>query len=161
MTYKEWLSNWNELLLSWDMTYSSSEQRPWGGFISLHEKDAKFFCEWWFGKEISIEHNPLISPKLLFILPGEQLSWQYHNRRSEVWRIIENSVGFKISENDNEPVSMWELGQKSKISIKQGQRHCLIGLETYCTIGEIWVHDNLLHPSNESDIIRITDKYER
>ena len=34
-----------------------------------------------------------LSPKFLVVGPGQRLSWQYHHRRSEIWRLIEGVAG--------------------------------------------------------------------
>ena len=31
-----------------------------------------------------------------------RLSWQYHNRRSEIWSVIMGDILVSLSENDNE-----------------------------------------------------------
>ena len=53
------------------------------------------------------------------------------------------------------------LDEKDQIKLKQGERHRLIGLDDYAVISEIWQHTNPENPSNEDDIVRISDDYGR
>ena len=53
------------------------------------------------------------------------------------------------------------LNEKDQIRLKQGERHRLIGLEDYAVISEIWQHTDPNHPSDENDIVRISDDYRR
>ena len=34
-----------------------------------------------------------LSPKILIIKPETRLSWQYHNRRAEIWQLFKESAG--------------------------------------------------------------------
>jgi len=53
------------------------------------------------------------------------------------------------------------LNEKDQITLKQGERHRLIGLDDYAVISEIWQHTDSKNPSNEDDIVRISDDYGR
>ena len=33
-----------------------------------------------------------ISPKILIVKPKNKLSWQYHHRRSEIWKVLKENV---------------------------------------------------------------------
>ena len=44
---------------------------------------------------------------------------------------------------------------------KKGERHRLIGLESWGIVAEFWQHTNAQKPSNEDDIIRLQDDYAR
>ncbi|MEL0309985.1 MAG: phosphoheptose isomerase, partial [Gammaproteobacteria bacterium] len=84
----------------------------------------------------------------------------YHHRRAEIWRIYKGKVGVSRSMNDiQNPKTI--LNEKDQITLKQGERHRLIGLDDYAVISEIWQHTDPNHPSDENDIVRISDDYGR
>ena len=43
-----------------------------------------------------------LSPKILIVKPAARLSWQYHNRRAEIWRVYKGSAGIVRSDSDIE-----------------------------------------------------------
>ncbi len=45
------------------------------------------------------------------------------------------------------------------ITLDQGERHRLIGLNEWDIIAEIWKHTDASNPSNEEDIIRLKDDF--
>jgi hypothetical protein len=45
--------------------------------------------------------------------------------------------------------------------LKKGERHRLIGFETWGVVAEFWQHTDPTNPSNEEDIIRLQDDYSR
>jgi hypothetical protein len=47
------------------------------------------------------------------------------------------------------------------ISLEKGERHRLIGTDTWGIVAEIWVHSDSIHPSDEADIVRLEDDYSR
>jgi mannose-6-phosphate isomerase-like protein (cupin superfamily) len=38
-----------------------------------------------------------LSPKMLLVAPQQRLSWQYHHRRAEIWRVVQGPVGVVTS----------------------------------------------------------------
>lgn len=133
--------------------------RPWGGFFVLSENQSQEFANMYFsGLDVSILGK--ISPKILVVSPLQRLSWQYHNRRSEIWCVIQGKVGIKRSFDDIEgDLIILEVGDT--ITLEQGERHRLIGLGDYSVIAEIWQHTDIDYPSNEDDIIRLQDDFGR
>src|SRR5210317_906078 len=105
-------------------------ERPWGGFIVLDENQAQAFADLYFD---GLDVEPLriggkLSPKILLVKPEARLSWQYHHRRAETWRVIEGPVGIVRSATDVEgTVESFTAGQT--IVLEKGERHRLIGLE--------------------------------
>ena len=68
--------------------------RPWGGFFVLDENQAQQFADIYFE---GLDVGPLriagkLSPKILLVKPEARLSWQYHHRRAETWRVVEGPV---------------------------------------------------------------------
>ena len=141
---------------------SKDLERPWGGFLVINEAQAQDFVNKFFdGLNIdSIKIGGKLSPKILIVNPNSKLSWQYHHRRAEIWRVYKGSVGVSKSMNDNEQ-PMIILNKKDQIKLKQGERHRLIGLDDYGVVSEIWQHTEPNNPSDENDIVRISDDYSR
>jgi len=141
---------------------SKDFKRPWGGFLVIDENQSQEFSNTFFS---GIDVNTLkiggkLSPKILIVKPHSKLSWQYHHRRAEIWRVYKGKVGVSRSMNDIQN-SKIILNEKDQITLKKGERHRLIGLEDYAVISEIWQHTDPDHPSDENDIVRISDDYGR
>ncbi len=138
------------------------QNRPWGGFIVLDEDQAQAFADTFFdGLQVeSLKISGKLSPKILVVAPHKRLSWQYHHRRAEIWKVIRGTVGVVTSETDEEgEVKILEPG--SLITLKQGERHRLVGLEDWGVLAEIWQHTDVHHPSDEDDIVRVQDDFGR
>ncbi|HYC85780.1 MAG TPA: phosphoheptose isomerase [Chryseosolibacter sp.] len=141
---------------------SKDAERPWGGFLVLDEAQAaKFANEFFPGIEVgSLRIGGKLSPKILMVQPGKRLSWQYHHRRAEIWRLIAGTAGVATSATD-------QVGPTKKMTVNevvrlnQGQRHRLVGLEGWGIIAEIWQHTDASKPSDESDIVRVQDDFGR
>ncbi len=141
---------------------SEDLSRPWGGFFVISDDSLQTFINLFFARELSTRdlNNLTLSPKILLIEPGKRLSWQYHNRRSEYWKIFQGDVHVVISENDSQnPPQLLEEG--SIIRLECGIRHRLIGLDDWCIVAEIWEHSDPSNPSDEEDIIRVEDDFGR
>ena len=136
--------------------------RPWGGFFDIDEDDFKKFVDLYF-KGISVnDYKSLgkLSSKILIIAPNKRLSWQYHNRRSEIWSVIKGDILVSRSQNDNE-ASLIQLKKGEQIEIANKIRHRIIGTEDYALVAEIWIHTDKNNPSDEKDIIRLQDDFNR
>jgi hypothetical protein len=132
--------------------------RPWGGFFVIDENQAVAFIDSFFPGTPT--PSGLVSPKILLVEPDKKLSWQYHHRRSERWRLLEGRVGVVKSPTDTEgPLITLEKGDS--ITIGKEERHRLIGLNNWGVVAEIWVHADPENPSNEEDIIRVSDDFGR
>ena len=139
---------------------SKDHNRPWGGFFVIAEEQAQTFANQYFeGLDVStIKRGGALSPKILIVAPGKRLSWQYHHRRAESWRVIQGQAGVKRSTNDTEgELEILNIGDT--ITLQQGERHRLIGLDEYAVIAEIWQHTDANHPSDEDDIVRVQDDF--
>lgn len=140
---------------------NSDSSRPWGGFFVIQENQAPQFIDF-FLKDIPEAKMQMakISPKILIVAPNKRLSWQYHHRRAEVWKVIHGTVQVVTSDTDQEENT--HTKQKDDVIIlKQGERHRLIGLDNWGIVAEIWQHTNADHPSNEDDIVRVQDDFGR
>lgn len=47
------------------------------------------------------------------------------------------------------------------MSLKQGERHRLVGVDEWGIVAEIWQHTDAAHPSDEDDIVRVQDDFGR
>lgn len=152
-----------EYLLSQNLKIDSQdENRPWGGFFVLDENTLDKFIHLYFSHltkgEINISGK--LSPKILIVAPAKRLSWQYHNRRAEIWKLIGGTTGVITSDTDYEK-EIISLKIGDIIQIEQGQRHRLIGLNSWGIVAEIWQHTDINNPSDENDIVRVQDDFGR
>lgn len=137
-------------------------QRPWGGFFVIDEDQAPKFAETYFdGVSVNeLEISGKLSPKILMVEPGKRLSWQYHHRRAEIWKVLKGPVGVIRSTTDKQgPVKNYQSGES--IRLRQGERHRLVGLDQWGILAEIWQHTDSKNPSDEEDIVRIQDDFGR
>ena len=152
----------NEIIGKGFKIISKDFNRPWGGFLVINESQAQDFANTFFDG-INVETLKIggkLSPKILIVSPNSKLSWQYHNRRAEIWRVFKGKVGVSRSFDDVEK-SVIILNEKDQIKLKKGERHRLIGLDDFAVISEIWQHTDPDHSSDENDIVRISDDYGR
>lgn len=138
------------------------QTRPWGGFFVIDEKQAQAFAAKFFPhlKMSEIQITNKLSPKILVVAPNKRLSWQYHFRRAEIWTILSGSVGVKTSATDEEG-ELQQLNQGTFIQMDKGERHRLIGLDSWGIVAEIWQHTDPENPSDEEDIVRLQDDFGR
>ena len=152
-----------ETIKSFGFTIKTKDfERPWGGFLVIDENQAQEFSNKFFeGLDVNtLKIGGKLSPKILIVKPGAWLSWQYHNRRAEIWQIYKGAAGI-IRSNTNAENEIKVYNEGDQIVLKQGERHRLIGLDDYCVVAEIWQHTDVNHPSDEEDIIRIQDDFGR
>ena len=75
---------------------SKDFNRPWGGFLVINESQAQEFSNHFFeGLDLdTLKIGGKLSPKILIVKPEARLSWQYHNRRAEIWQIFQFELFF-------------------------------------------------------------------
>ena len=144
------------------LVISHDFERPWGGFLVIDESQAQYFSNKFFeGLDVNtLKIGGKLSPKILIVKPNARLSWQYHNRRAEIWQVYKGSAGIIRSNTDAEN-EMEVYSDGDQIVLKKGERHRLIGLDDYSVVAEIWQHTDVDHPSDEEDIIRVQDDFGR
>jgi len=115
------------------MNFKEKENRPWGAFYVIHD-----------------ELNYKL--KRIEVNPNSRLSYQYHNKRSECWTIVEGSGLITIDEVD------LQVSQGESITIKKGSKHRI-----YNNTSENLVFIEVQTGSyfGEDDIVRIEDDYNR
>ena len=141
---------------------ASDFERPWGGFFVIDEVQAQKFADLYFdGLDVSgLRVAGKLSPKILMVKPEARLSWQYHFRRKETWRVVEGPVGIARSLTDEQgPVESFETGET--VVMEMGERHRLVGLGNWGVVAEFWQHTDPENPSDEDDIVRVQDDYKR
>jgi mannose-6-phosphate isomerase len=152
----------NELVDKQFTIVSYDDNRPWGGFFVIDENQAQQFANHYFeGLDLaSLKISGKLSPKILLVAPHQRLSWQYHHRRAEIWRLIDGEAGVMRSEDDAQ--GQLEVLQKGDtITLQQGERHRLVGLDDWGVVAEIWQHTDAENPSDENDIVRVQDDFGR
>ena len=106
-------------------------QKPWGSFIQY------------------VLNQP-VTVKILEIRAGEQVSYQYHHHRSELWIPLDEGACVKVDGIIQRPEPM------EPVFIAQGAKHQLIGESKDYRILEI-----AFGHFDEEDIVRLSDKYGR
>lgn len=135
--------------------------RPWGGFCVIDGTQVQQFASIYFGDDALEDLIPAgISGKILFVAPRKRLSWQFHHRRNEFWCVIKGTVGVVTSEIDEEN-ELRLLSEGDQIRIPAQTRHRLVGLDHWGVVAEIWEHTQPGHHSDENDVIRIQDDFDR
>ena len=68
----------------------SNFEKPWGAYFCIDEKQVRAFGDKFFdGIDVdSLKVKNKLSPKILIVKPNMRLSWQYHNRRTEIWQVF-------------------------------------------------------------------------
>ena len=133
--------------------------RPWGGFFQIDQRQSQKFVHTLISKEINV-NSLKISPKILIVEPNQRLSWQFHMRRKEIWKVYRNEIGVirSLTNFENDLIIKKE---GEVIHFDNQERHRLVGLDKIGVVAEIWIHTDLNNPSDENDIVRISDDYKR
>ncbi len=118
------------------------ETRPWGHFerFTLNEK-----C----------------TVKLIYVDKDKRLSLQYHNNRTEFWKIVNGPVKIQIGKTkDSLETKLLQTGESIIIAAKT--IHRLIGAEgnSDCNDSAIILEISTGN-FDESDIVRLEDDYKR
>jgi len=152
----------NELVANGFQFERTDFNRPWGGFFVIEESQAQLFVDHFYKGEVleKLSKGGRISPKILVVAPEKRLSWQYHHRRSEVWKLIKGEAGIVRSMTD-EMGEVVEMKIDEKVVLQKGERHRLVGLNDFGIIAEIWQHTDPKHLSDEEDIVRLQDDFKR
>jgi mannose-6-phosphate isomerase len=143
--------------------HSTDDQRPWGGFFVIDDGSTDTFISKFFPdydiNDIK-QFGSRLSPKILVVGPGEELSWQYHYRRAELWKCLDGPVGYRRSLDDTQG-EVITLGPGQIVQFAPSERHRLVGTDSWGIVAEFWQHTDPDHPSDEDDIVRLEDKYGR
>ncbi len=104
-----------------------------------------------WGKFRTYPHQLASSLKIITVNPGEQLSLQLHNRRSEFWVILDEGLQITLGEKT------WQPAAGEEIFIAARTPHRLKNAGSHpARVMELW-----LGSSDEEDIVRLEDVYGR
>ena len=104
-----------------------------------------------WGKFRSYPHRKASSVKIITVNPGQALSLQYHNNRSESWIILDEGLEVTVGNR------VWEPAKNEEITIPQKAEHRVRNTATESArFLEFWIGD-----SDETDIVRLEDSYGR
>jgi len=110
-----------------------SEERPWGRFFVIHDE-------------------PSYKLKRIEVEPGGRLSYQYHNKRSETWTIVEGNGKILLNGIEKDFIKgetfIISRGVKHRIQNNTNEKLVFIEVQTGTYFGE-------------DDIVRIHDDYNR
>jgi mannose-6-phosphate isomerase-like protein (cupin superfamily) len=110
---------------------SKTVTRPWGTFTQF-------------------THNEPSTVKIITVNPGGELSLQYHNERSEFWRVLQGKPIITIDDS----VKEGKIGDEFTVPVKA--KHRIKAQDEEVVILEISSGN-----FDEDDIIRLEDKYGR
>ena len=136
-----------------------NETKPWGAYYRLADISTEQFLNDYFPDLIKNNLGASLSPKFLVFAPGMRISLQYHLRRSERWKVVTGRLRVRNGEKDE-----WSVCNPGDyLFFDVGEKHRAAGLEgdAWCIVAEIWQHVDASNPSDESDIIRIADDFNR
>lgn len=142
-----------------------NDTKPWGAYFRIDSDEADRFIEQYFPGLSPLEarlgsEDAELSPKILLVTPGHRLSWQYHDRRAELWRFLtEGAYNKSMDDESGEPII---ANVDDVVQFGKGERHRLIASNNdYTVVAEIWQHTDNKKLSDESDIVRLQDDYNR
>lgn len=140
-----------------------NQEKPWGGYLLIDPNQTGRFIEIFFSDFPLPDwlKDKNLSPKIMLWAPQEILSWQYHSKRHEYWKVVKGPVASYLSKTDLPPENPQLFEEGALIEIPLGIRHRGAGLEDWGIIAELWGHTDPNHLSDEKDIIRLADKYSR
>jgi len=108
------------------------EDRPWGCFYVTHESKKS-------------------KSKIIIVNEGHQLSYQYHNKRSEDWIVLEGRGVVTLDDDE------FNVEAGSHVHVKVGQKHRIRCTEGTLRFVEVQTGDYF----GEDDIVRLEDNYGR
>ena len=147
------------LLDNYKLKITRIKVKPWGFTIGVKPSSVQQFADTFFPEfHLSSE---FLSSRFILVNPNSRLSWQKHERRGELWKIIKGPVGVMVSETDQQPNKLEIKGTGSLIQVEPSVRHRLVGLKKIAIIAETWIHSDKNNPSDADDIVRLDDDYKR
>ncbi len=135
--------------------------KPWGGYFRIADENLNEFIDLFFPEHSSLKTSEQkLRPKFLLVAPNARLSWQYHHRRAEVWKVLFGPIGVMQNTSDDQTKPTWhQTGEL--IEHDKEIRHRLMGADNWGLVAEIWKHTDPELPSEEDDIVRVQDDYGR
>jgi len=112
------------------------EIRPWGAFKTHYLAEDKSVCY-----------------KTLWVNTGEQLSLQYHNKRSELWYIPDENSVFRMTQGNSVKICRG----RNRFYIGVGENHTIMNMSSLPLV----IHETQMGYCDEMDIVRLYDPYNR
>ena len=109
------------------------EHRPWGSFENLLDEE---YCK----------------VKRIIVKPGQRLSFQYHNKRSEAWVIVQGRATVTLDDE------LYIFGTGKIVDIPVGTKH---RVKNDYEEDLIFIETQTGTYFGEDDIVRIEDDYGR
>jgi mannose-6-phosphate isomerase-like protein (cupin superfamily) len=109
-------------------------------------------CEKPWGKYATVFEEEYCKVKQIVIKPGEAPSYQYHFKRSEVWVIVQGKGTVKI----DDVVTECKVGDTITVPIQSKHQ-----IKNTGTKDLVFIEVQLGESFEESDIVRVEDKYGR
>lgn len=137
--------------------------KEWGAYFRIDQNQGKEFLKMFFN-DIPLPpwaEGLRFDPKILLVAPEKRLSWQYHDRRGEFWRVVKGPVDVYLSPIDEMPDQADTYYDGHVIEIAQGVRHRLAGTDGWGIVAEIWISTDPAWPSDEEDNYRLEDDFGR
>ena len=136
--------------------------KPWGWSFRFDSKDIdQFLADFFPGVKIGELGQGEKSPKFLVLSPNAQFSWQVHRRRKEIWSVMVGPMGVFLNTTDEIPDEADLIQEGESVMVENEVRHRLKALDNWGMVAEIWVHTDPQNPTDEDDIRRIHDDYNR
>lgn len=140
-------------------------EKPWGAFWRFDNSQAEHFIKEFF-PGLTVEEagrgvaGAELSPKILLVAPEQRLSWQYHHRRAERWRNVAGPAAYHRSLTDYQGEKI-DFPVNTIVQFDTSERHRLVSGNGWSIIAEIWQHSDPTNPTDEDDIVRVADDYNR
>ena len=115
------------------MKYIEKEERPWGKYLVIHDEN---------GYKL----------KRIEVIPGGKLSYQFHNKRSEAWSIVEGSGVVTLNEKE------FIVKYGDTITIDRFTKHRIYNNSDSLLV---FIEVQMGTYFGEDDIVRISDDYKR
>ena len=115
-----------------DRPTSTTSERPWGSFERL-------------------THNETSTVKVIVVEPGNRLSLQRHQHRSELWQILDGPVDIEVDDRT------WAAQVGEQVWVPQGATHRMGNSGT----SSARVLEVAFGDFDEDDIERLADDYAR
>jgi len=159
------LDCWCTQLDQWKVPYGEIDQRRWGAFIVIDTEAAIRSGKLFVAPPELNEGEVYAATKILII--NDVLSFQYHRKRREVWRVLAGEVA--VVYEPNPPLQDHAEASLSCALLRPGDE-----LQIPCwalhwptprkpkgvAIAEVWIHDPS-DPTSEDDIVRVFDPWGR
>lgn len=145
--------------------YSFDIERPWGGYFRIgNDQLPKFLKDFFPGYDLEQNRSAMdrteLSPKIMVLMPGQRISWQYHDRRAERWHFLTPGIYWRSQDNSIPKPIQASAGEV--VQFNQGERHRGgAPKNAFVLIAEIWQHTDPKEPSDEADVYRLKDDYKR